>query len=140
MKTIQFEGIKVALKQDKSGYILNLSIHPDEIDESLLRDFVGARYQIVMVRLDETDQPMIKEEEYAGDRAVRIAGMLSRDPKFWSFLYEDDQIFTQDYETASEWIRNYLNVPSRSDLKTNVEAQKLIDQLHRKYTQWQPKT
>ena len=50
METIQFEGIKVALKQDKTGYVLTLSMHPDDIPESLLRDFVGARYQVVMVR------------------------------------------------------------------------------------------
>jgi hypothetical protein len=140
MKTIQFEGMKVALKQDKTGYVLNLSIHPDDIPDDLLRDFVGARYQVVMVRLDDNEQPMIKEEEFAGDKAIRIAGMLCRDLKFWNFLYEDNQIFTQDYETATEWVRSYLNVPSRSDLKTNVEAQKLLDQLYRKYTQWQPKT
>jgi transposase len=47
MKTLQFEGVKVALKQDKTGYVLNLSMHPDDVPEELLRDFVGARYQVV---------------------------------------------------------------------------------------------
>jgi hypothetical protein len=140
MKTIQFEGMKISLKQDKSGYVLNLSIHPDDIPDDLLRDFVGARYQVVMVRLDQDEKPMDKEEEFAGEKSLRIAGMLCRDPNFWKFLYQDDQIFVQDHENAADWVRNYLNVPSRSDLKTNVEAQKLLDQLYRRYTQWQQKT
>ena len=87
MKTIQFEGVKVALKQDKTGYVLTLSMHPDDIPEDLLRDFVGARYQVVMVRIDSNEKPMNPQEEFAGDRALRIAGMLCRDTRFWEFLY-----------------------------------------------------
>jgi len=42
----------------------------------------------------------------------------------------------EDYETVTEWMRNYLNLESRKDLKTNVEAQKLLDKIYREYTQW----
>lgn len=139
MNTLQFEAIKVALKQDKSGYVLTLSMHPDEIPEQLLRDFVGARYQVVMVRLDGNEQPMDKQEEFNGDRAIRIAGLLCRDPNFWKYLYSEERIFDEDSEQATEWVRQYLNVPSRSDLKTNREAQILLDKLHREYTQWKQK-
>lgn len=139
MNTLQFEAIKVALKQDKSGYVLTLSMHPDEIPEQLLRDFVGARYQVVMVRLDGNEKPMDKQEEFNGDRALRIAGLLCRDPDFWKYLYSEECIFDEDSEQATEWVRQYLNVPSRSDLKTNREAQILLDKLHREYTQWKQK-
>ncbi len=111
-------------------------MHPDEIPEDLLRDFVGARYQCVLVRLDGNEKPMDKEEEYAGDRAIRIAGLLCRDPKFWKYLYSQEQIFDEDGEQATEWVRTYLDIPSRSDLKTNVQAQKLLDKLHREYSAW----
>ena len=57
METLQFEAVKVALKQDKTGYMLTLNIHPDEIPEGLMRDFVGARYQVVMVRLNGEEKP-----------------------------------------------------------------------------------
>lgn len=139
MKTIQFEGVKVALKQDKTGYVLTLSMHPDDIPEDLLRDFVGARYQVVMVRLDSNEKPMDPQEEFAGDRALRIAGMLCRDPKFWEFLYSRSDIATKDYESATQWLRFYLDLESRSQLKTNVEAQAQLDKLYREYTQWQGK-
>jgi len=136
MKTIQFEGVKVALKQDKTGYVLTLSLHPDDIPEDLLRDYVGARYQVVMVRIDGNENPMEKEKEFAGNKSIRIAGLLCRDPKFWKFLHSDDRIIDEDMEEATEWLREYLDVPSRSDLKTNREAQILLDKLHREYTQW----
>ena len=140
MKTIQFEGVKVALKQDKTGYVLTLSMHPDDIPEDLLRDFVGARYQVVMVRLDTNEAPIDRQEEFAGDRALRIAGMLCRDPKFWEFLYSRSESRTKDYESATHWLRFYLELESRSQIKTNAVAQAQLDKLYREYTLWQGKT
>jgi hypothetical protein len=49
METSQFEAVKVSMKQDNSGYVLTLRIHPDEVPEEILRDFVGARYMAVLV-------------------------------------------------------------------------------------------
>lgn len=138
METIQFEGIKVALKQDKTGYVLTLSMHPDDAPESLLRDFVGARYQVVMVRLDGVEAPLDRQEEFASDRAIRISGMLCRDPKFWEFLYSRSDISTKDYESATQWLRFYLELESRSQLKTNTQAQSKLDALYREYTAWKP--
>ena len=58
MSAMQFETVKVALKQDATGFVLTLKIHPDEIPEELMRDFVGARYMIAMVRLNDDEQPV----------------------------------------------------------------------------------
>lgn len=138
METIQFEGIKVALKQDKTGYVLTLSMHPDDIPDSLLRDFVGARYQVVMVRLDGHEAPIDRQEEFAGDRAIRIAGLLCRDSNFWKYLYSRSDITTQDYESSTQWLRFYLDLESRAQLKTNIEAQAKLDTLYREYTAWKP--
>lgn len=136
MKTLQFEGVKVALKQDKTGYVLTLSLHPDDIPEELLRDFVGSRYQVVMVRINQNEQPMDRQAEFEGDKAVRIAGMLCKDPKFWKYLYAQEQIFDEDMEDATDWVRSYLNVQSRADLKTNNEARILLERLNREYQAW----
>ena len=136
MKTLQFEATKVALKQDKTGYVLTLSMHPDEIPEDLLRDFVGARYQVVMVRLDGNEQPMNKADEFGGDRSIRIAGLLCRDPRFWEYLVDDNQIFEANEKLATDWLRDYLSVQSRSELKTNFQARELLDKLHKEYNKW----
>jgi hypothetical protein len=114
-------------------------MHPDDVPIELLRDFVGARYQVVMVRLNGNEEPMDRQEEYQGDRALRIAAILCKDPKFWKYLYSEERIFDEDMEDATEWVRNYLNIPSRSDLKTNREAQILLDRLHREYQEWTQK-
>lgn len=136
MKTLQFEATKVALKQDKTGYVLTLSMHPDDIPEDLLRDFVGARYQVVMVRLDGNEQPMDRQEEFQGERSIRIAGLLCRDKDFWEYLYEDNQIIEANEKEATDWLRDYLNIPSRSELKTNHNARLMLDSLYREYTKW----
>ena len=137
MKTMQFEAVKVALKQDKTGYVLTLCMHPDEIPEELLRDFVGARYQVVMVRLDGNEQPMDRQEEFIGDRAVKVAGALCRDAAFWVYLHEDNQIIEPTEKEATTWLREYLGVKSRADLKTNPEARLRLDTLNLEYATWQ---
>jgi len=136
METIQFECLKVALKQDKTGYILTVSIHPDMIPEALLRDYVGARYQAVLVRLDSNEQPMDRQDEFAADRSIRISGMLGRNPEFWEYLFSLGEISTKDYETAKQWMRFHLEIESLSYLKTNVLAQTKLDKLYRDYTSW----
>ena len=139
MKTIQFEGVKVALKQDKTGYVLAVSIHPDDVPVELLRDFVGSRYQVVMVRMDGSEQPMNREEEFGADRSIRIAGMLCRDPQFWKYLYEDTQIMQANENEATDWLRDYLNIQSRTELKTNEEARQHLDKLHKEFNEWKQK-
>lgn len=136
IKTLQFEAVKVALKQDKTGYVLTLSMHPDDIPEDLLRDFVGARYQVVMVRLAGDEEPMDRDREYEGDKAVRLAGLLCREKEFWEYLHCDGHIFDPDEKEATEWLRNYINVKSRSELKTNAEARKLLRKVHMDYNSW----
>jgi hypothetical protein len=54
---LQFEARKVALKQDRTGFVLTLALHPDEIPEELLRDFVGARYACALVRFQDDENP-----------------------------------------------------------------------------------
>jgi len=136
MNKVSFEGVKVAIKQDKTGYVLTLSIHPDDIPETLLRDFVGARYGVAMVRIDGNEQPMNREAEFEGDKLIRIAGMFSKDTQFWKYLYDDAQIFEENEKEATDWLRTYLCIQSRAELKTNVQAQQLMKQLVKEYNEW----
>lgn len=131
-----FEVVKVALKQDRTGYILTLNIHPDDIDDSILRDFVGARYQCVLVRLNGNDQPMNKEIEYAGDRIVQAAGVTCKDPEFWQYLFDDLRIMEQSEKYATDWLRDYLGIQSRTELRTNTVARDQFNLLHKEFLQW----
>ena len=138
MKTIQFEGVKVALKQDRTGYVLTLSMHPDDIPEELLRDFVGARYQVVMVRIGADEYPL-NREEFIGDKTVRIAGLLCRDPKFWKYLYDGGQIFEEEEGMAADWLRHRLNIKSRSELKTREIARSEFYIILEEFNEWRKK-
>ena len=130
MNTIQFEGLKVALKQDQTGYLLTLRLHPDEIPEDLLRHFVGARYQVVMVRIGHDEAAMPE------DKPVQRSALLCKEPKFWEYLWDDGQIMDQSEADATAWLRDYLGITSRSELKTNTEAQQLFQKLEREYQSW----
>ena len=136
MKTSQFEGVKVAIKQDKTGYVLTLSIHPDEIPDEILRDFVGSRYQVVMVRINTDERPMDREQDLSMDY-VRIAGMLCREPGFHAFLYEGGHIFIANEEEATNWLKETLHVESRSEIKNNARAIEQLRGIYKEFKAWQ---
>jgi hypothetical protein len=136
MQTIQFEGRKIAMKQDRTGYVLTLSVHPDELPEMLVRDFVGARYQIVMVRLTDDDKPMVREQEYPSKDLVRLAGVLCRDPLFHAFLVETGQAFEIGEAAAIDWLRHELGITSRTELKTNQTAASGFRFIHQEFQAW----
>jgi hypothetical protein len=135
MKTSQFEAVKMAMKQDRTGYVLTLSLHPDDVPDEILRDFVGARYQVVMVRLGGTDQPMIREQEYAPD-PVKIAGILCRDVDFHKFLMETGNILEATEKDTIDWMRNEFGIASRAELKTNTEASRHLFTINEEFKAW----
>jgi predicted acetyltransferase len=131
----QFEAVKVGIKQDNSGYILTLRIHPDDLDERIMRDFVGARYMTVMVRLNEEEKPMNREHELAKDM-VRVSGMLCRDPKFWDFLHESNEIIEKSEKEAMTWLKGYLHVESRADIAKSQKAVEKMLGLKQEFGSW----
>lgn len=135
METLNFEAVKVALKQDKTGYMLTLSVHPDEIPSDLMRDFVGSRYQVVMVRLNGEEKPMNRDHEHSNDN-VRAAALLCRNPKFWHFLCETGQIFEANETLATEWLRQELDISSRAELKENQEAVRRLKFIMKELYEW----
>jgi hypothetical protein len=136
METLQFEAMKVALKQDKTGYVLTLSLQPDEIPEALLRDWVGARYQVVMVRLNQHEEPMDRQDEFVGSQAIKSAAMLVKDEGFLEFLSHFGHIAYRDEQLATEWLRSLLGIDSRAELKTNVLARQRLEDIKTEFATW----
>ena len=131
----QFEAKKISMKQTKDGYVLNLAIHPDEVPNEVIRDFVGARYMVVMVRLDDEEKPL-NREEYAGAQMVKLAGMLCRDKEFWEFLNEEGSLYEKSEKECIEWMQNYLVVGSRSEIKNNLASQRALKDIYTEYKEW----
>ena len=137
IKTLQFEAVKIAMKQDKTGIILTLNIHPDELPIDLMRDFVGARYQVVMVRLNDLDRPMSRDAEYSRD-PVRTAGILCRDKKFAYYLLCAGLIFEATESDATDWLKDALDIESRTELKEDQQKAKQFWAIYEEYQQWNP--
>lgn len=114
---LQFEARKVALKQDRTGFVLTLAIHPDECPVEILRDFVGARYGCALVRIqdDESATPY--------SNRVQKAAMLCKDPKFQDYLGVDNE------DLAAEVLCKHCGIESRTELHGNAKAQQVFDAL-----------
>jgi hypothetical protein len=129
---LQFEARKVALKQDRTGYILTLCLHPDEIPDELLRDFVGARYACALVRIqdDETPTPYVNR--------VQKAGMLCRNRSFQAFVAERLVGHAVNEEKTADALCKQCGISSRSELNGNAMAQEMFDAFVLDFENWSP--
>ena len=82
MDSLNFESQKIALKQDSTGYVLTLRVHPDELPEEILRDFVGARYMVAMVRVNDDETVITYKNK------VKQAGMLCKNRGYFGIFYK----------------------------------------------------
>lgn len=133
MPTSSFEAVKIAMKQDRTGYILTLNVHPDEVPAEIMRDFVGARYQVVMVRLDDQGQPL---DRNAFRDPVKAAGILCRSKDFAQFLFETGQIIEKAEAHATEWLKSELFIISRAELKDNRLACSRLWAIEEEFNKW----
>lgn len=127
---LQFEARKVALKQDRTGFVLTLSIHPDEIPVELMRDFVGARYACALVRIQDDESPT------PYNNRVQTAGILCRDRAFQVFMHETNRALTKSEDSAANGVCLYCGIESRSELNGNAEAQRKFDIIIKEYESW----
>jgi len=128
--TLQFECRKIALKQDRSGFVLTLAIHPDELPEELIRDFVGARYACVMVRL--------KDDESATEYSNRTqqSGILCRNPMFQSFISHAYAGKDCTEEETADVLCRECGIDSRTELNGNISAKYRFDEILKEFETW----
>ena len=129
METLNFEGLKLKLTQDGTGFVLSLRIHPDQIPEPLVRDFVGARYMVAMVRINDDEEPTA----YKKTRSTQ-AGMLCKNPAFQQFLVDQGYAAKADEIDATNALYEICGIHSRSEL--NGKGQKEFDQLIEDYNDY----
>lgn len=118
----KFEAVKIAMTQDKNGHVLKLSIHPNDTPEDIMRDAVGSRYMVALIRLDDQDQPVASPTTEEGMRAVKLAGTLCSDDMFIDWLVYKNFIDDPSEGAAAAWLRKYLRITSRKDLKEDKQA------------------
>ena len=128
-----FEAIKVSIRQNKDGYILTLAIHPDEVPEEILRDFVGSRYAVAMIRIGDDEMPY---ERPKPNTYVQTAAILSKDPAFHRWLDATGSTFSANEEDAAWMICEFCEIQSRADLANNTEAQHRLIDMKKEFDAW----
>ena len=142
-----FEAVQVALRKDKNGYNLVLCVHPDDVPVGLLRDWVGTRYGVAMVRINDQEEIDINPTELEGQRLVKSAIMSCKEPEFWEVLMDEIgesnhflsessyYLFTDNIDNEKNCIqalKGFLNIESRKELATNEVAQAKFKNLRKK--------
>ena len=61
--SVSFEAVKTSMMQDKNGTNIRLTIHPNDVPQDLHKDWVGSRYMVVMVKLNEDGTPDERKED-----------------------------------------------------------------------------
>ena len=59
---VSFEAVKTSMMQDKNGTNIKLTIHPNDVPQDLHKDWVGSRYMVVMVKVNEDGTPDDRSE------------------------------------------------------------------------------
>ena len=83
---LTFEAVKIAMRQDKNGHVLVLSIHPNDIPTELFSDWLGSRYYVSLVKLNDDETPVPRRIESENRKIVQQAGILCREKPFQEFL------------------------------------------------------
>lgn len=118
------------MKQDRTGFVLTLSLHPDEAPEELLRDFVGARYMCVLARINDDET----HTDYKN--RVTIAGMVCRSHVFQEFLGAVYSSKSLSEDETAELVCALCKIGSRTELNGNEEAKKIFDSLMIEFEEW----
>ena len=123
---LNFEAVKVSMSQDKNGTNLRLCIHPDDVPQELHQHWVGSRYMVAMVKLNDEDEPELSEDQIRKQRLFKSAIMVCKEESFWSYMAATNP-FSLDGKINSEegcakHLRDRLGISSRSDLKKDNDA------------------
>tara|TARA_R100000963_G_C4642159_1_gene105789 strand:+ start:1215 stop:1631 length:417 start_codon:yes stop_codon:yes gene_type:complete len=131
MDSLNFESQKIALKQDSTGYVLTLRVQPDELPVEILRDFVGARYMVAMVRINDDETITTYKNK------VKQAGMLCKNRVFWDFLQANKYVGQEVNEDIStKALYEICGIDSRTQLNGNRDAQICFDNLIKDFDKW----
>jgi len=136
---IAFEAVKTSLTQTKDGMVLRLAIHPEDMPRQLMTDWVGSRYQIAMVKLDDNDEPELNPETERAKRAVQSAGMLCRNEAFQKFMVDSGYAERADEQSAADGIRSIIGIKSRKDFMVMPDAVKAFDEMKAEFEAWRRK-
>ena len=130
-----FEAVKISMSQSKDGTVLRLGLHPDDVPPSLYSDWVGSRYMVAMVRLDEQEQPVEMNNRSEIEKIKASCGALCRNPKFQKWVLLDMPVDVNEKNTVDE-LKRRLGIESRAEFDNNVHARMGFIDMREEFTEW----
>jgi hypothetical protein len=137
---LSFEAVKVSMSQDKNGIILRLNVHPNDCPKELHTDWVGTRYMIAMVRLNDDDTP--DDRGYVEiQKIIASAGLLCRNSEFYIFIHETYKtpwVLTPPEMEAvcTETVKKVCDIKSRTEFRDNETARRKFLALRDDFMVW----
>jgi hypothetical protein len=134
-EVIQFEAVKISMNETGHGLIFKMAVHPDDAPQRLIESFNGSRYQVVMVKINDDEQP---EDEFVQREIERLkssCGALCRNPKFQQWLLRNLNLDINE-ENAVCVLRQHLGITSRAEFSTNTQARLLFIQMREDFQTW----
>ena len=129
---VNFEAVKISMSQDRNGITLRLSLHPNECPPSLHTDWVGFRYMVAMVKLNDQEEPVVPEQEREIKKMISSAGMLCRNDDLGIFIGAEDNT----EKSIANTMRSKLEIQSRTDLRNNSEAREKFKKITEEFERW----
>jgi hypothetical protein len=133
---IGFEAVKASMSQTKQGIALRLIVHPNDCPPELHTDWVGTRYMVAMVRLNDQDEPETRENERHIEKLIASAGFLCRNLEFQGYLSERGLIEEYSERAAVAAIREYCGIKSRAEIRDNAQARARFEELRGDFIKW----
>lgn len=130
---MSFEAVKIGMTQSRDGVVLRLAIDPVLCPADLHADWVGSRYQVALVKLSDTDEPVEPRKKSEAQRAVVISGILCRDADFQDWMAHVGISEDNSEGDVTDALRSYLKIESRSDLGKNERARERFYELRDRF-------
>lgn len=130
-----FEGSLMILRKDKAGWVLGLSVHPDDAPNGILKSPLGTRYHCVMFQIDDDETLIIPEDVRKGKAAVATAGEMCRQDNFQRWLSDRRNLNNHSEKIAAVLLAAELEIDSRSSLRENEQARDRFRELILEYRQ-----
>jgi hypothetical protein len=132
---IEFEAQSCITRKDKTGWVLGLRIHPDDLPKAVILAPLGARFRCVLFEIADDETITVPEEVRLGKRAVAAAGQLCREPAFQNWILSDCPPLSDDdaERMSAEALREHLGILSRSEIGEDEEAREAFTRLIETY-------
>tara|TARA_R100001163_G_C5016900_1_gene160929 strand:+ start:492 stop:980 length:489 start_codon:yes stop_codon:yes gene_type:complete len=131
-----FECSLMGLRKDKNGWVVLVSVHPDDVPNTLLDSPLGTRFQAVFFEVGDDEKPVELIEVKEGKKLLAEAGELCRKESFLNFLLDHRDQFglvpLEDWDHkdgqsgedfAAMCLRRILGIESRSEIATSKDVQ-----------------